>query len=368
LSTLYRASFSPASNRADGGGITASTSTATVGLIANPASGKDIRRLVAHAGVVGNDDKVNILRRVLSGLAASGVRRVLAMPDPYRLVARAADGLDGEGGVEVAYCSVPGAGGEEDTIAAARAVAEAGVACLITLGGDGTNRAAARGTCAVPVVAISTGTNNVFPSLVEGTAAGLAAGAVAAGCVDVNEVAHRAKVLRLSGGCSSDRSHADENLALIDVVVLDPGFVGARAIWEMKRVRRVLLTRASAAAMGMAALGGAVRRIGAEDPIGLDLQIGTTEPADHVRVAIAPGMVVPVALASVADLLPGEPVAVPGPCLLALDGERDVVVSADRTVTVALCRDGPPVVDVERCLELAAERGFFRGETVWRLR
>jgi hypothetical protein len=34
-------------------------------VIANPASGKDIRRLVAHGAVFDNDEKVGIMRRAL---------------------------------------------------------------------------------------------------------------------------------------------------------------------------------------------------------------------------------------------------------------------------------------------------------------
>ncbi|HZA84706.1 MAG TPA: ATP-NAD kinase, partial [Actinomycetes bacterium] len=45
----------------------------TVGLIANPAAGRDIRRLTAHASVVPNHEKASIVRRVLHGLAAAGV-------------------------------------------------------------------------------------------------------------------------------------------------------------------------------------------------------------------------------------------------------------------------------------------------------
>ena len=53
----------------------------SVGIIANPAAGKDIRRLVAHARYVPNQEKVNVLRRLLAGLEAAGVRRVVMMPD-----------------------------------------------------------------------------------------------------------------------------------------------------------------------------------------------------------------------------------------------------------------------------------------------
>ena len=43
-----------------------------VGVIANPASGRDIRRLVAGASVFGNADKAGMVFRLLSGLGATG--------------------------------------------------------------------------------------------------------------------------------------------------------------------------------------------------------------------------------------------------------------------------------------------------------
>ncbi len=64
-----------------------------VGIIANPASGKDIRRLVAYGSVFDNQEKVNIVRRALMGLKAVGIEEVLCMPDYYNIVTRALDGL-----------------------------------------------------------------------------------------------------------------------------------------------------------------------------------------------------------------------------------------------------------------------------------
>ena len=58
---------------------------ACVGIIANPASGRDIRRLVTGASVFGNADKAGMVMRLLVGLGACGVPRALLMP--------AADGL-----------------------------------------------------------------------------------------------------------------------------------------------------------------------------------------------------------------------------------------------------------------------------------
>ena len=52
----------------------------TVGVIANPASGRDIRRLVSGASVFDNGEKGNMVYRLMVGLAAVGVDRVLMMP------------------------------------------------------------------------------------------------------------------------------------------------------------------------------------------------------------------------------------------------------------------------------------------------
>src|SRR5262245_19610667 len=53
----------------------------TVGLIANPVSARDIRRIVAHAGTLQIADRVNIVLRALAALAAVGVERFAMMPD-----------------------------------------------------------------------------------------------------------------------------------------------------------------------------------------------------------------------------------------------------------------------------------------------
>ena len=44
--------------------------TQIVGIVANPASGKDVRRLTARASVFDNQEKAAIVRRCLAGIAA----------------------------------------------------------------------------------------------------------------------------------------------------------------------------------------------------------------------------------------------------------------------------------------------------------
>src|SRR5579872_4365338 len=68
-------------------------SSPLVGIIANPASGRDIRRLVAHGTVFDNNEKTAIVRRVLLGLEAAGITRVAYMPEyDFGIVSRAFNG------------------------------------------------------------------------------------------------------------------------------------------------------------------------------------------------------------------------------------------------------------------------------------
>ena len=129
-----------------------------VGIIANPSAGKDIRRLVAHGRLVPNQEKVNILRRVLQALDAAGVGRVVIMPDVSALGLQALEMTQLRMNVDI--LEMPVLNSDEDSMRAAQTMAQMGVTCLVTVGGDGTNRAAAKGSGQVPMVPISTGTNN----------------------------------------------------------------------------------------------------------------------------------------------------------------------------------------------------------------
>ena len=44
----------------------------TVGIIANPASGRDVRRLTANAGLFSSTDKVSVIQRLLAAVGATG--------------------------------------------------------------------------------------------------------------------------------------------------------------------------------------------------------------------------------------------------------------------------------------------------------
>jgi predicted polyphosphate/ATP-dependent NAD kinase len=323
---------------------------ATVGIIANPASGKDIRRLVAHASVFDNNEKINIVRRVLLGLDAVQVERVLWMPDYFGIGERARHGL--HVALTTEMLDMPTDWTQDDSTRAAALLREQGVQVIITLGGDGTNRAVAKGCGDVPLVAISTGTNNVFPTLVEGTLAGLAAGLIARGMVNAPEAIHATKRLEIL----DDGALAD--IALVDAVVYDGQYVGSRAIWQTEGIRQIVLTRADPNAIGLSAIGGYLNGDGLNAEEGLALQTG----AGGMRVwaPIAPGMMRHVTIAAQQRVRVGESVAITQfPNVIALDGERTLVYHKPAPLQIRLSANGPRVVDIRATLHAAAAQGFF---------
>ena len=323
-----------------------------VGLIANPEAGHDVRRVVSHASTFNNQEKVYIIRRVLMGLAAAGVERVLYLPEPVGLVRFALDGLKGGPSVEPIEMAIFGR--SADSTEAARRLAELGAACIVTLGGDGTNRVVAKGCGAVPIVPLSTGTNNVFPMLVEGTIAGLAAGVVAAGGLDGTDVIRRRKRLEvlIDGEL--------REIALVDAAVSRELFTGARAIWDPTQLDELLLTRAEPSAIGLSAIGGQLAPLGPDEPRGLLIRVGPGG-GGAVTAAIAPGMVSSVPIAEHRQLRPGEGVAfTERRGTLALDGEREIEFYPRHRVEIRLSLEGPRVVDIPAAMRAAATTGLFR--------
>ena len=329
---------------------------ATVGIIANPASGKDIRRLVAHGSVFDNHEKVNIVRRVLSGLEAAGVDKVFFMPDYFGIVSKALEGVQVR--VEARPLEMRLDGTQDDSTLAARLLAEAGAGCIVTLGGDGTNRAVSKGSVAVPLMPISTGTNNVFPSMVEGTIAGLAAGVVATGAVLIEQATFPTNRM--------DILIEDEpvDLALVDVAVYDDPFVASRAIWDMDKVRELVLSRAAPSSVGLSSIGGCLYCSQLDDRHGAYIRLAGPEEEEEgcleITAPVGPGLVAPVRVSAFRLLDIDDEVEVHlNPSVLALDGEREVQVRRGQRTSIRLSYRGPRVVDVNRALQAAARNGYF---------
>lgn len=324
-----------------------------VGIIANPASGKDIRRLVAYGSVFDNQEKVRIVRRVLLGLAAAGVERICYMPDYFGIVERALAHVKIP--AEIFAASFPLRGNQEDSVRAARIMEEEGATCIVTVGGDGTNRAVVKGSNSVPILPISTGTNNVFPAMIEGTIAGMAAGLVARKLVPLEEGTFSSTILEIiQGGRAVD-------LALVDAVICDDLFVASRAIWDMSKVRHIFLNRAEPDSIGLSSIGGLIHPIAPEEPLGLCLELGST--GRPVTAPVAPGVIERVFVKRKELMEVGEEVEVRfAPSILALDGEREVEIRRGRGAAIRLGKGGPTVVDVSRTMASAMKRKIFAPE------
>jgi predicted polyphosphate/ATP-dependent NAD kinase len=326
----------------------------TVGVIANPASGRDIRRLVTGASVFDNAEKGSMVFRLMAGLGAAGVERVLMMP--------AADGVGGAldrqlrsrhttlGEArfpELEVLDHTPTGTAADTVRAVSAMCAQDVAAIVVLGGDGTHRVVAAGCGETPLCALSTGTNNVFPEMREATVAGLAVGLLATGRVPAGAGLVRADALSVEVG-------ERRELALVDVAVSRARFVGSRALWRAADVSELFVAVASPGAVGLSAIAGLL----APGPLHVHLA-PPDEAAVVLEVPLAPGLVVPVGVAEYRALPVGTRVEVTRAAgTLALDGEREIERTAADRVTVELV-PGPYRIDVDAVMREAAAAGVL---------
>jgi hypothetical protein len=341
---------------------------ASVGLIVNPAASQDVRRLTSLARTVDVHERVNTVARILRGLGATNVATVHYMPEPSRVVERAVEELastslprGSEGTPGLRPVVLPGGGNAEDagaTVQAAAAMAELGVACVVTVGGDGTNGAVALGWPEVVVLPLPGGTNNAFAVPVDPTAAGLAAGLYA---TDPRRLANHVRPrpcleVRVDGGAPL--------VALVDIALVRAGWVGAHAIWDPELLDAAVLARSDPSLTGLAGVGGMLMPLDGIVPRGLYIRFG-----GHGRVVLAPlgpGQLVPVAVRDWRILGLDEPAVLrdgrhepdpPGVRTLAFDGERELVLRPRQRAEVRLTRRGPRVLDAAGLLrELAGRR------------
>ena len=329
----------------------------TVGLVVNGASGHDIRRLVSAATVVDNVEKGAMTVRLLAGLKASGVDRVLTMPtdlaiaSTVRRLVRAMALEHGESFPDLEWLPLEPSFTAADTVQALTMLVDAGAAAVCVLGGDGTQRLTVGVLGDIPLAAVSTGTNNVFPHWAEPTMAGLAAGLVATGAVplEVGCVREHALVAECAGRRAA---------ALVDVGVSTAPWVGARAIWRVDDLVEVAAVFADPSAIGLSAIAAAVADAPRGSAGGVLVRLAPPEEAPQVvRVPIAPGVIRPVGVTEVVPIPFGEPVALAsGAGTLTVDGERELPRPPGSRATVTMTT-GPLRIDVAATLAHAARRG-----------
>jgi predicted polyphosphate/ATP-dependent NAD kinase len=317
---------------------------APIGIVVNPSSGKDVRRLVAKASVFDNREKSAIVRRALVGAINSGAKHFAYMDDSHNISASAFEELPDA--IKAIRVPCPKTASAMDTEVAASALREIGCIATLILGGDGTSRVFVKGWREAVLLPVSTGTNNVFPRFAEATIAGAALGFIASGKVPLDEVVDRVKIVDIQV------EDEESDIALIDAVITDEQFVGARALLEGDALRCAFLTRAEPAAVGITSIGGLLHPVSEKDDVGLLLKLG--KGRRKINAPIAPGLYQKIKVSSVTPVAFDEAIEFQGPCVIALDGEREKVIKAGQKFNMRLSRTGPCIVDIEKTMKLVA--------------
>lgn len=322
----------------------------SIGIIANPASGKDIRRLVSYATVIDNNEKVNIVKRIVLAAQAVGINKIYIMPDTFLISQNITHSLKGEGVLtaDVETLDIYMDATADDSTRAAEEMEKLGVGCIVVLGGDGTSRAVAKGVTHTPIMPISTGTNNVYPQMLEGTVAGMAAASVSL-MPDGKTCCIRDKRIEIFvNGKLVD-------IALVDAVLTTDLYPGAKAVWDFTSLRFMVVSRCHPATIGFSAVAGCIRPIADTDDIGMIVFFGSGGKV--VKAPIAAGMLEDIEIEKDHTIPLNEMVEfkISKAGMLALDGEREVKVREGDTLGLCITRNGPwrvlPLVAVEQAMD-----------------
>lgn len=334
----------------------------TVGIIANPVSARDIRRVIANATSLQITDRANIVLRVLACLKATGVGQVVMMPENGGIRHHVRRGVERSHNLgehefpDLAYLDMTVTGTVDDTIRAADLMRQKNIDAIVVLGGDGTHRAVVSRCGAVPIAGISTGTNNAFPEHREPTITGLATGLAVTGRVpaEIAYAPNKKLVVRVNDNAAE--------IALVDVALVTDRVVGARALWKVETFRELFVTFADPEVIGMSAIAGLLEPIKRSEPIGLHVLLAPPEEAElQLNVPIAPGYMRPIGIASWQKLKPGKAY---GPQIqagsIALDGERELSFSERDHVQITLEENAFRTVNVAAVMDYAARQGLMR--------
>jgi predicted polyphosphate/ATP-dependent NAD kinase len=333
-----------------------------VGIVANPESGCDVRRLVSCASVFPTSEKVSMVVRVLAALGSLGVQGALVMPDKSGIAAgvlRATlshSATAGDPWPEVQFLEQRIEHTADDTRFAVRAMLNAGVRAIVVLGGDGTHRVVASECGATPLVTLSTGTNNAFPDLREATIAGIAAGLCATGEFDISEICRHNKRLNVR----FDNRH---EIALVEVAICRNRNIGSRALWNPEDVSEIFVTFAQCDSIGLSSIAGLLRPTSRDATEGCSVRFNHENPVSWVSAPIAPGLIKHMPIGSVRPFPLGQQIPIDADYgTIALDGEREIEFTAGDNVYLSLDLNGPLTVDVRKTLQLAAQRGLLASQ------
>lgn len=326
-----------------------------LGIIVNPMSGRDVRRVAARASTTSHNDKQQHVTRLVLGALEHGVDEIYLGNEPFRINERAVENLAEKDKIKILSFKLTHS--EKDTIHMTNAMWDAGCRVFIVLGGDGTNRIVAKTKPDAIVLPLSTGTNNVFPQLLEASIAGIAAGIIASGRLKYEDHCYRAKQVHVTVNRQAT-NETFEDLALIDAVLLKGDAMGSLLPFTSENLQSIFLTRAEPASVGISPIGGYLMPSSARDDFGVSINCG--EPAETaVRVPISPGLYDTVSINSIEKMSLGAASICRGPGILAFDGDRTIPLEPKDEATITVRRDGPWIIEPNTILSAAAEAGIL---------
>ena len=316
----------------------------SVGIIANPLSGKDIRRLVASASVVSTHMKSNEILKLYSGLVAYGIKKVYVMPDYSDISRRAREKYSGQIETLVMHTKILDA--EETTIQVAKEMEANKVGCIIVFGGDGTCRLVSKYVKETPILPVSTGTNNLFPLNLEGTIAGIAA-AKFCSLKNIEKYCKREKKLEI---------YENSNLidsSLVDVVISRTPYIGSRAIWDIKNIDEIFISKVRHDGIGFSSIGHSLLKKDLDFNEGVHISLGENDYGNPQKIisAIAPGKIEEIEILGWKKFDNNKNISIKlSSGTVALDGERTIEFNSSQKISVKLNIDGPYCLKVKEIL------------------
>tara|TARA_Y100001958_G_scaffold136983_1_gene109184 strand:- start:18644 stop:19612 length:969 start_codon:yes stop_codon:yes gene_type:complete len=314
----------------------------TVGIIVNPNSGKDIRRLVSNAFVVPQQYKSNELIKLYEGLSTYGVNKVFVMPDFSDVSKRAREKYSNL--IDTEILKTKNLDDESTTIESAKQMNNLSLDCVIIFGGDGTARLATNYINNTPILAISTGTNNLFPENIDGTIAGIAVGKFI-NSEKRESYCRRHKKLDIY----FDKNYMDS--ALVDVVATDIPYVGAKAVWDMESVSEIFINKIRYSGIGFSSIGfSLIKNLKSEEAIYIKISKNKNK-SKILKSPIAPGKIEEIFIDNWKLFKEDEIIKIQtNKGTLALDGERRLEFNNLTKPFVKINKEGPLCLKIKEIL------------------
>ena len=319
-----------------------------LGIIVNPFSGRDVRRVAARASTSDHHEKQQQVTRLVLGAFSTGVERIFLANEPFRINEKAVENLPVRDQVEILRFKLEHSA--EDTRTMCRQMWNAGCRVFIVLGGDGTSRIVASEIPNATILPLSTGTNNVFPYRLEASVAGAAAGLIASDTVAADSCI-RCKRVHIEYG-------DDKETALIDAVLLRNDFLGSLLPFNSENLDTIVLTRAEPASIGISPIGGYILPCGFHDDFGVMVKCNENT-AQKINVPISPGLHQYVGIEEAIPLDFNLKSEISGPGIIAVDGDRIIKLDEQQSANVFILRDGPRVIEAEKVMSHAAHNQLF---------